>query len=160
MGRIQFTKATLQKISSAGAYGFGRPTGPAGSAGSAYNRLIVYKGVIPTQAELLAFPQASVPRLTDILINYSAINLFEAFENFKIKIKSTAYTAATASGEATWFAFVQGDTGSDRARSIAMGTVSGLGGAGELKISDTNIISGNSYIVKPMEIILPYKFDF
>jgi hypothetical protein len=158
MGRIQFTKAALAWGARNSTYAIS-DQGAAGALLSAYNRLIIYKGVPPTHAELQSFINTAIPRASDVLLNYSANLALESFENFKIKLKAFDYLAAAASGEATWFAFVAGDQ-TARARSIAIGTVSGLGGSGELKISDTNIIAGNSYIVKPMEINLPYKFDF
>lgn len=161
MARIQFTRSVVLTTFNNGTNSFSKTSGLGGSTWPAStNRLTIFKGPIPTTAELRALNAGWVLRAADVLVDFSAYNLVDVIEGFKIKLKSTVYTPATGSGVATWFAFVGGTSGSYRSSAIAIGTVSDMSGNGELKISDVNIVAGNSYITKPMEINLPYKFDF
>lgn len=168
MAAIKITKDAWQKnlVNQFGAsYGIGGSgTDFGGNTPSQANRLVLYKGVPPTNAELstgnsLTFAGNSALRYTDALLIVEMTNLFNGFVDNSINFKETPFYAAKASGVATWFAmFAFNSTLSYY--SALIGDVSDLNGSGFIKLPSTNIVANTRYSIKPLKLILPHEFNY
>lgn len=78
----------------------------------------------------------------------------------------TPYIAAHDSGTATWFLWVRfygyqsGYNGYAGTYGAIAGTVSGPSGDGDLRMHDTNIVTGRAYRVGAISVTLPTEYEF
>lgn len=156
MAKLKFPPSLWQYGSNSG-YFFGVGSASIGGTGG-YTGLIIYKGAMPTPAEIAAMNSSTVPRSADRLVSFNLAGLFQSLTQNVVKLKTTVYSTATASGEATWFMMYGSSSSNAQFEQKVFGTVAMSGG--ELNINDTNIVSGQSYIVEPITIALPLEFEW
>lgn len=137
-----------------------------GYAPGAIRGLFLYKGAMPTAAELdtyiagapAAVSDATVLRPSDLLVKYIPQTLSTSQGSI---ISTFISTLATGTGTAAWFAFgVYAYNGyATRPTYLVVGSITGAGGGGDIEMLATNIVSGNAYRVPAYELRLPSKFS-
>ena len=108
-------------------------------------RFYIMKGTIPTQGELNSAP--ALFRVADRLLT-KALNgtIFDSV-NHLFKMNFTQQIA-TQSGLAEWWMW-QGDKDKANDTPIFLGSISVVGGGGDMTLTDTNIVSGSPYNIGP-----------
>lgn len=169
MAAFKITKDSWQKNLAAqfgGSFGIGGTLGDyGGTSPNQANRLALYKGVPPTNAEFgvsnsKTFGPTSPIRTSDILLIVEMTNMFAGFVDNTINFKETPFFAASGSGLATWFAMFAFNSTGTQYYSALIGDVSDLNGSGFIKLPNANIVANTRYSMKPMKLILPHEFNY
>lgn len=71
--------------------------------------------------------------------------------------QATVTSTGSVSGTATWF-MVHGYTFSTAAKFT--GTITGIGGGGDMEIADTNIVDGQSYTTTQFRFAMPQDYTY
>jgi hypothetical protein len=79
--------------------------------------------------------------------------------NFSITYESTVVKKGLKAGAATWWAAHCGVTEAHYTFVSYIGDVSTLGGAGEMQLTNTNIVVNQDYILTPFSFRFPSQFD-
>lgn len=102
------------------------------------NRILLYKGTMPTDADNWTIAGSS----SDLLATWTTFDHGVSLKTINMSVNPTPTTVtATGTGTATWAAFYSTAFNEDRA---LLTDVSEDGGGGGLIIDDVNVISGNS----------------
>jgi len=119
----------------------------------------IMQGIIPTQNELDA--AINDFRSADILVNFDVqSSISYAPEIAKVIIRNVTETA-TASGTATWWYWDAYPAGTTIDSGIRLaGTVSAIGGGGELEVSDVSITSGQVYRIGTVSFTFPQYYTY
>lgn len=127
------------------------------------NRLVLYRGVPPTLDEL-KLPAFSVnssngmPRASDRLIVFNYGGQYNGYSDGAFHFKETIFHTAQSSGQATWFAMLAWNGSTTLC--VIVGDVSDLNGDGMIKLADTNIVSGDRYLMKGIKLRFPMEFEY
>lgn len=158
---IKITKG-LMAIALGSIFGTGTGGYIGGSAsGNYYTSLKVYKGVPPTTSDITAITGSSYlsSRSTDLLVTFDYSSLFGTISGNIVTIKNSAYVAATAGGVATWFILYVG-SGQAQANMAIVGTITDTTGNGDLKLTNTTLVSGNSYRIQQLTMAIPLEYTY
>lgn len=124
------------------------------------NGVYIMQGTMPADFSTLTSYSS---RSADILVAFPSNTSFtgSSYANSKFTL-TTPYVTAAASGTATWF-WAIGLAGPSTSTSATiwqqfMGTVGVIGSGADLTITDTNIISGNTYRVTSLIIDVPSTY--
>lgn len=137
-----------------------------GYAPSASKGLYLYKGAMPTNAEIdtyiaaapLTVPDTGLFRNADRLLSVTPSTQSLAQGSI---LHSFSPKAASASGIATWFLFgvYAISTYAARPSYFVVGSITEIGGGGDIELPDVNIVSGTTYRIPSYELKLPSKFS-
>jgi hypothetical protein len=138
--------------------------------GNGFRRLNLYKGTIPTQANIDAMyktyynSSAALPRYADQLVEFTLGAATITGSNITIPINSAV---SNQGGTATWFMLWSSTTGSSAfppyanmllGTQVLIGSVSDLNGSGDMKIATTTIV--NNVLYKLPSLTFPTKTKF
>lgn len=153
-------------------FGFLRAMVEGGEGGYTSYGLYFMKGAVPSTADFDTWygtgatdvtADSGIFRSTDLLLkyvpsggNWNNGNLVTTFNP----------TAATGTGTATWYMFggfqctipVSYNSWA-RSTDLLIGTVSSIGGGGDIELLNTSIVSGTTYRIPQYEMRLPTKFN-
>ena len=126
------------------------------------NRLVLFKGAFPTEAELRSAVTLTVQnaffRNADRLLNLDYTNLFNGFSDGAVNFKESPFNVAMNSGVATWFALLAWNSSTSYCN--VFGDVSDLEGNGMIKLPNVNIVVGDRYNMKPLKLVFPLEFEY
>jgi PKD repeat protein len=119
----------------------------------AHGYITIMQGVMPATPDLISIPSV------DVLAEFSVESgVFDVQANKNPVVISTMYIPATATGAATWFVWsVRNNTGTIYQQAI--GTVGLSNSTADLKINDTDIVSGNYYRILNIRLSFPSLFE-
>ena len=125
------------------------------------SNICLMKGTIPTLPNLTNINARS----TDVLIYFQSSNTnFTSFSNFASNpvVITTTFTAAAASGAASWFWLNSywGNSGASTILHQAIGTVGLVGSGADLEMVDTNIVSGTTYQIANLKFQFPTSWTY
>jgi hypothetical protein len=131
--------------------------------------LYFMKGTPPTQAEFDTWygtgatnvtADSGIFRATDLLIKYPTAGGNWNNGNLVVTFNPTV---AANTGTATWYMFGGFQNLSNnvwaRPTDLLIGTVSAIGGGGDIELLNTSIVSGTTYRIPQYEMRLPTKFN-
>lgn len=162
--RIQLTKANLAAIVNNMFNSSGVKSYFGNSGSGSPTRLLIFKGTPLTDAEISALTGGAflTSRANDVLIDFNYDNLGDTNVGNIAKLKNSTYTAAKASGDATFFVlFTNG--GSPAVPTIEkaiVGTISDANGNGDLKLPSVAIVSGKTYRIMPLSFAIPMQYMY
>jgi hypothetical protein len=117
-------------------------------------RIGFYKGTVPTDFSGLTTVNS---RSADQLVyTYTATNKWTV--SGTSVILTTSFTAASASGVATWFFWHNADPGDGFPALV--GTIGALGSGEDLELGNTTINSGAAYRVNQWALSLPVPYTY
>lgn len=162
MNKIKMTKSLLEKalsgvFSTSGGDNFGSGANNFGTI------LRVYKGTVPTAQEITDMASSSFTnaRAGDLLLTFTYTSLFDAIVGNTAKLKTSTYSPASQSGVATFFIlYVYPTSNPNGVNSAIVGTISDAAGSGDLKLTSTNIVSGQQYRVQPLNFAVPLQYTY
>lgn len=129
---------------------------------SAIGGIRVFKGTIPTKVDLnTSSVSTNSYRSSDILIESKLVGNGPVTNNiWDINYIYTPgiYGVATASGVASWFIFSLFTSTTVANIPCAVGTISGVGGGGDLIVDNVNIVSGLTYYFKQWIVQFPKEW--
>jgi hypothetical protein len=130
------------------------------------SKLNIMKGVIPADFSTLT---ATTSRSSDLLVSVTILGFVtQPSANIVTIDTSGNYTNAALSGTASWF-WIYGSGGywatssaaSDFSVSTQMiGTITGIGGGGDLELGVTNIVAGSPFKISNFNINLDYTSTY
>lgn len=121
----------------------------------------IYQGALPVKSDLNAATSPGGLRTGDILIHFSGVGTFpiHATDPTMVQTGGPWVTAATATGTAAWFMLSSAEVSQSKSEYIT-GTVSLVGGGGDLEIGSISIVNGNQYVLNPMSFTFPLTYTY
>jgi hypothetical protein len=128
--------------------------------------LFVMKGAMPTQSEFDTAVDVNGAKTLSGILRYSDLLVYYQSQSAAVSsgsvVCSFTPTAATGSGTAAWFMFgcwSSNYTWGTVPNYIVAGTITGIGGGGDIEMLNTTIAAGTTYRIPQYEMRLPTKFS-
>lgn len=131
--------------------------GPGGNSGFGVssNRVIVYKGALPTRGDLNSFYYATF-RSSDKLIEFTNITGDEVTGEPAIATEIPGFASASASGTATFLILCN----LQNPGAAIMGSVGLPASGADFEIPDVNIVSGVTYQIPTFKFTFPLNYTY
>ena len=140
----------------------------------------IYSGTPPTASQLntLVLPGTISDKLNPWAANLGATMLWDSYyhttigaattKNNGVQMPDSAFSAAKASGTATWFLVASTSStttgivppNTSTIQYLFIGTITDTTGDGDLRLTDTNLVAGSQYKIGSFHLNLPYESYF